>query len=315
MAQHGLDPDPGRCDQAQKRSAQIHEEYARRFGPRPEEAESQANKQPVLKRVIAQLHRRAGPAADPDNTAPCGVVAAPPAIPMPRGEDADDRPYQYAPYGDRGIRQRGRQIADRRAKRGIDEGARSEPMNAPTAICHNGTPNAPNAVGGQRVGDPERSAGRRPPTIPPRSIGVEQSARSVPSSARALSRPARLPEAELVIVAVPTVAPQRHERAEHGSERRPLPRRGGGRARRSRRARPTPRRRSRAPAGPVAATVRLTSSTSTTRVTATRWSEPEQEGGEHREPHDVAPAGRRGGFVTGGHADRDPAVRDLAASG
>jgi hypothetical protein len=45
LAQHGLDPNLVDVIK-RKRDAQIHEDYARRFGPRPEEAKWQSNSSP-----------------------------------------------------------------------------------------------------------------------------------------------------------------------------------------------------------------------------------------------------------------------------
>jgi len=45
LAQHGLDPNLVDVIK-RKRDAQIHENYARRFGPRPEEAKWQSNSSP-----------------------------------------------------------------------------------------------------------------------------------------------------------------------------------------------------------------------------------------------------------------------------
>jgi hypothetical protein len=45
LAQHGLDPNLVDEINRQK-NARIHEEYARRFGPRPEEARWQSNSSP-----------------------------------------------------------------------------------------------------------------------------------------------------------------------------------------------------------------------------------------------------------------------------
>jgi len=45
LAQHGLDPNLVDVIK-RKRDAHIHEEYARRFGPRPEESKWQSNSSP-----------------------------------------------------------------------------------------------------------------------------------------------------------------------------------------------------------------------------------------------------------------------------
>ncbi len=47
LAQHGLDPDLVDAVKREK-DAKIHEDYIRRFGPRPEEAKRQANSNPFF---------------------------------------------------------------------------------------------------------------------------------------------------------------------------------------------------------------------------------------------------------------------------
>ncbi|CNH85703.1 Uncharacterised protein [Mycobacterium tuberculosis] len=105
---------------------------------------------------------------------------------------------------------------------------------------------------------------------PPRSISVSmRSARLVPSRARALSRPARLP-IRLATIAVPTAAPSVTKMPNTGPNRIPLPAARIAPGTNNEPSTADATTYTSGAAGPVAAIARRTASMSMTRATATR---------------------------------------------
>jgi hypothetical protein len=148
-------------------------------------------------------------------------VLTPFSVSTPPSEGADDG--GHAPHHYRRVCQRRRQMPDRGAQRGVDECPRRRTDKRTDAHLPQRNSERPERIGGERIRYAGDESLADDPHNPRRSISASmRSARFVPSSARALSRPARLPT-RLATIAVPTVAPSVTKIPSTGPNRIPLP--------------------------------------------------------------------------------------------
>ena len=143
-------------------------------------------------------------------------VFTPFSVSTPPSERADDG--GHPPHHYRRVCQRRRQMPDRGAQRGVHECPRRRTDERTDGHLPQRNSERPERIGGERI----RNAGDESLADDPPIVRVARSARFVPSSARALSRPARRPR-RLATIAVPTVAPSVTKMPSTGPNRIPLP--------------------------------------------------------------------------------------------